>query len=163
MDDANHEVEAWLIGREGMAGIPVALGIETSPHRRLVQSEGSALRMRAADLRSAMNELPSLRPVLLRYANGILVQASQSGVCNASHSLSQRLARWLLMVQDRLDRADLPVTHETIAWMLGARRASIINGFNSLPKPKWVPRSVVSSASLTAKGSNASAAVATAL
>lgn len=131
-DGANHGVEAWLIGHEGMVGLPVVLGMETSPHRRMVQVEGSALRMTAADLRNAMDDLPSLRAVLLRYVNSILIQASQSSVCHASHSLLQRLARWLLMVEDRLGRADLPVTHSTIAKILGGRRASITEGIHLL-------------------------------
>lgn len=133
-DGVKHGVGVWLIGREGMVGISAVLGMEASPHRRIVQSEGSALRMRVTDLRSAMDDLPSLRPVLLRYVNGVLVQAGQSGVCNASHSLSQRLARWLLMVHDHLDCVDLPVTHAAIAKMLGARRASITEGIHILAK-----------------------------
>jgi CRP-like cAMP-binding protein len=124
-DDENNGVEAWLIGSEGAAGIPVVLGAESSPHRRMVQAEGSALRMRSADLRTAMDEVAALRAVLLRYVNGVLVQASQSGACNARHSVEQRLARWLLMAHDRLERRDLPLTHDIVAKMLGVRRATV--------------------------------------
>lgn len=131
-EGVSHGIGAWLIGHEGMVGVPVVLGREASPHRRMVQIEGSALRMPAADLRRAMDELPSLRTVLLHYVSNVLVQAGQSSVCNASHGLSQRLARWLLMVQDRLGRVDLPVTHDTIAKMLGTRRASVTEGLHLL-------------------------------
>ncbi len=124
-DAENHGVEAWLIGYEGMAGVPVVLGAETSPHRRMVQADGMALRMRASDLRQAMDEMPAFRGMLLLYVNSVLVQTSQSGACNAQHSIQQRLARWLLMAQDRLGRDDLPLTHDVIGKMLGTRRASV--------------------------------------
>ncbi len=123
--DRTHGVGAWLIGSEGIAGVPVILGAETSPHKRMVQVEGDALRMRTADLRQAMEEMPSLRGVLLRYVNSLLVQASQSSACHAQHRVQQRLACWLLMARDRLDRDDLPLTHEIIAHVLGTRRASV--------------------------------------
>ncbi len=77
--DEEHAIEAWIIGCEGIAGVPVVLGAETSPHRRMVQGEGLALRMRAMDLRLAMDELPALRAALLRYVNSVLVQVGQSG------------------------------------------------------------------------------------
>jgi CRP-like cAMP-binding protein len=137
-EGVTHGIGAWLIGHEGMVGLPVVLGRETSPHRRMVQIEGSALRLSAADLRRALDELPSLRTVLLHYVSNVLVQAGQSSVCNASHGLSQRLARWLLMVQDRLGRTDLPVTHDTIARMLGTRRASVTEGLHLLAETQAV-------------------------
>ncbi|MFC4173569.1 Crp/Fnr family transcriptional regulator [Microvirga sp. GCM10011540] len=133
-DGDNHGVEAWLIGCEGMAGITVILGAESSPHRRVVQAEGSALRLRTPDLLDAVNEMPALRGILLRYVHGILVQASQSGACNARHSLPQRLARWLLMAQDRLNRSDLPLTHDILSKMLGVRRASVTEAVHVLAR-----------------------------
>lgn len=75
-DEENHGVEAWLIGYEGVAGVSVILGADTSPHKRMVQAEGRALQMRAADLRECMDEMPSFRGVLLRYVHSVLVQVS---------------------------------------------------------------------------------------
>lgn len=125
-DDAEKQIaQAWLIGCEGMAGIPVVLGAESSPHKRVVQVEGRALRMRTADLRQCFVEVASFRDVLLRYVHAVMVQVSQSAACNSQHSIQQRLCRWLLMAQDRLGRDDVPITHEAIARLLGVRRASV--------------------------------------
>jgi CRP-like cAMP-binding protein len=119
-------VEVWLIGCEGMTGIPVLLGAdETPPHRRIVQVEGTALRMTSADLRRVIAEVPRVREILLRYAQVVLLQASQVGACNGHHTLQQRLARWLLMAQDRLLTDELALTHELLSRMLGVRRASV--------------------------------------
>lgn len=108
-------VEVWLVGCEGMTGLPVLLGAdEAPPHRRIVQVGGTALRMASADLRHAIDQIPRLREVLLRYAQVVLLQTSQVGACNSSHSLQQRLARWLLMAQDRLLTDDLALTHELL-------------------------------------------------
>lgn len=131
-DQAGASVEAWLIGREGLAGLPVVLGAPTSPHRRTVQAEGFAWRMSADDLRTAMDEMPALRAVLLRFVHGVLVQTAQSVACNARHVVHQRLARWLLMAQDRLAQDTLPLTHEVIAKMLGVRRASVTSALQPL-------------------------------
>lgn len=124
-DEENHGVEAWLIGHEGMAGVSVVLGAETSPHKRMVQTDGMALRMSAVYLRQAMDEMPAFRGVLLLYANSVLVQVSQSAACNSQHSVQQRLARWLLTAHDRLECDDLPLTHDTTSKMLGVRRSSV--------------------------------------
>src|SRR4051794_20931658 len=95
-------VEVWLIGREGMTGVPVVLGGDFAPpHRRVVQVGGSALRIASRDLQRLMGESGVLRKVLLRYAQAILLQASQIGACNAHHSLQERLARWLLIARAR--------------------------------------------------------------
>ncbi len=120
-----HGVEAWLIGCEGMAGVPVILGTETSPHQRTVQVEGMALRMKASDLRQTMGEIPAFRTILLRYVSSVLVQTSQSGACNVQHSAQTRLVRWLLMAHDRLESDALPLTHDVIAKMIGVRRATV--------------------------------------
>ena len=137
-DEENHGVEAWLIGYEGMVGIPVVLGMPSSPHRRMVQAEGSALRMKTPDLRQLMDDLPYFRSALLRYVGSVLVQAGQVGACNARHSLPERLARWLLMTRDRLDGNDLPLTHDVIAKMLGARRASVTEVVHTLVKSEAI-------------------------
>ena len=119
-------VEGWLIGSEGMTGIPVLLGdAQGPPHRRVVQVGGSALRMSARDLAAAVHELDGMRETLHRYVQFVLSQCSQWGACNAHHSLKQRTARWLLGACDALQSGRLPITHQLLARLLGVRRASV--------------------------------------
>lgn len=123
--DERKAAEVWLIGREGLSGIPLLLGGSVSPHRRVVQLGGSALRMRAADVHAAMNGLTAFRAVMLRYVQLALVQTSQTSACNSAHPIKQRLARWLLTAQDRIGRDVLPLTHDMLARLLSVRRATI--------------------------------------
>lgn len=118
-------VEVWLIGSEGLVGLPVLLDGFPSPHRRVVQVPGHALRIGAHDLAKAMQDSVSLRRVLLRYVQANLIQASQSGGCAARHTASQRLARWLLLAHDRTTDDQLPVTHSLLSGLMGVRRATV--------------------------------------
>lgn len=126
------DAEVWLVGCEGLVGTPALLGATRSNHRRVVQASGSALRMSSADLHRAMDEVPLFRDLLLRYVNTVLLQTSQSGACNAAHSVKQRLARWLLLADDRHSGLELPVTHNMLARILGIRRASVTECLNVL-------------------------------
>lgn len=123
--DERKAVEVWLIGREGLSGIPIVLGGSLSPHRRVVQLGGTALRMAAADVHAAMRDLPAFNGTMLRYVQLALVQTSQIGACNGAHTVRQRLARWLLTAQDRVGHDVLPLTHDMLARLLGVRRATI--------------------------------------
>lgn len=127
-------VEAWLVGREGLAGAPAVLGAAVSRHRRIVHLGGSALRMRREDLVDAMNESPTLRAHLLDYAHLVLLQASQVGACNARHHVTQRLARWLLMASDRCCENRLALTQDMLSRMLGVRRATVTQAVASLER-----------------------------
>lgn len=118
-------VEVWLIGRDGLVGVPLVLGESMSAHRRIVQLAGSALRIRADHLRAAVEHAGPLRDVLMQYTQTILIQASQLSGCNAHHSIQQRLARWLLLAQDRSQSDALPITHDMLSRMLGVRRATV--------------------------------------
>ena len=118
-------VEVGVIGPEGFAGTPLLLGAERSRRRTFVQVPGEALRMRSADFRELCLEHPEMRERLLRYTHSVLSQAEQIAACNRLHETEERLARWLLMVQDRLASDELPLTHEFLAMMLGTRRASV--------------------------------------
>jgi CRP-like cAMP-binding protein len=119
-------VEVWLIGSEGMTGIPVVLGDDDEPPlRRTVQVGGSALRIGRSDLRRAMERSPALRSVLLRYVEMVLLQTSQASACNATHDLKQRLSRWLLLARDALDDDTIHLTHQVLARLLGVRRPSV--------------------------------------
>jgi CRP-like cAMP-binding protein len=119
-------VEVWLIGVEGMTGIPVVLGdLSEPPLRRIVQVGGRALRIPSEVFRRAVEDSPSLRRTLLKYVQVVMLQTSQSGACNSHHSLKQRLARWLLLARDALEEDQLPLTHNVLARLLGVRRPSV--------------------------------------
>jgi CRP-like cAMP-binding protein len=119
-------VEVWLIGSEGMTGLPVLLGdTDDPPFRRVVQVGGSAYRISRADFQNVVENAPSLKAALLKYTQFVLLQTSQSAICEAHHSLKQRLCRWLLLAHDALDGEDIPLTHQMLSRLLGVRRASI--------------------------------------
>jgi CRP-like cAMP-binding protein len=118
-------VEVGSIGCEGMVGLPVLFGSESSVSRAIVQIAGAADRMDAAVLAREVTRHASLRRILNLYAQGFVTQISQSTACNRLHSAEQRLARWLLICRDRTGRDELAMTHETMALMLGVRRATV--------------------------------------
>src|SRR3954468_6385146 len=109
-----------------MAGVPVVLGIDDSPYGYMVQSEGEALRIPAQDIRTAMRHSPSLHAGFLRYAHALMVQTAQTAYANAGFTIEARLSRWVLMTDDRLERDELPLTHDFLSMMLGVRRLSPI-------------------------------------
>jgi CRP-like cAMP-binding protein len=117
--------EAAMIGRLGMVGIPVLLGTMRSPHRCLMQVSGEGLRIRAEDLRAAVDESAELRQRLFDFVHVLLVQNAQNVLCNARHELGDRLARWLLQAEERLDAPHIPITHVLLSTTLGVRRAGI--------------------------------------
>ena len=114
-----------LIGREGMVGIPIALGVRATPFEYFVQHAGDGLRMAAHHLEEVIDERPSLHRVLLRYAQALNVQTSGTAFANAEHTVETRLARWLLMCHDRVDGDDIAITHDFLSMMLGVRRAGV--------------------------------------
>lgn len=118
-------IEVSAVGREGLGGLSAVLGGEASAHQAAVQVGGRALRMRADDAREAFQTLPYFRGRVLGYARLTLTQISQTAVCNALHTVEERLARWLLMCGRRLERDALPVTHEFLSHMLGVRRSGV--------------------------------------
>ena len=118
-------VEVGVVGYEGMAGISAILGVDKSPHEALVQYPDGGRRMRVGALREEFKRAGALHDLLLRYTQGLLLQTSQVAACNRLHSISERLARWLLMSDDRCRCRDLPFTQEFLALMLGVRRAGV--------------------------------------
>src|SRR3954465_10579622 len=124
-DTSEGRIEVGLIGPEGMAGLPVVLGIDRSPHGYMVQAAGEALRITAPDLRAAIRQSQSLQAGFLRYAHALMVQTAQTAYANAGFSIEARLARWILMTDDRLDRDELPLTHDFLSMMLGVRRPGV--------------------------------------
>jgi CRP-like cAMP-binding protein len=127
-------VEVGTIGEEGVVGLPVFLGAGTSPGMAFCQVPGRAERLAVkVFLREAQRE-GALRRRLQLYTQGFMVQVSQSTVCNRLHSAEQRLARWLLVVADRVGRDVFPLTHEFMAQMLGVRRATVTETAGALQR-----------------------------
>jgi CRP-like cAMP-binding protein len=118
-------IEGWLVGREGFIGIPVILGEDSPSHRRVVQVGGTALRIRSETMLKAMDDMRPVRDLFLYYVQVVLMQTAQLSACNAAHGVQQRVARWLLMAQDRCGTDALPLTHDILARMLGIRRATV--------------------------------------
>ncbi|MER9558147.1 Crp/Fnr family transcriptional regulator [Mesorhizobium sp. M0323] len=117
--------EVGLIGHDGMTGIAVILGQDSSPNETYIQVASNGWTLPVGSLRSAIAESLSLRESLLRYAHAFLVQSSRTALVNGHSKIEERLARWLLMVQDRTDGNKIYLTHEFLATMLGARRPGV--------------------------------------
>ena len=118
-------VEIAMVGREGIIGTPLAVGLGREPYRAIMQIPGSGLRIRAEVLEKILPHAPDLQLVTNRYVLMRGLQVAQIAACNRLHEIEQRLARWLLMCQDRVDAKVLPVTHEFIAQMLGTGRPTV--------------------------------------
>jgi len=132
-DGASKVSEVGLIGREGMVGFPILLSQEAASYNQtMVQMPGSALRMSASALRDSLDTLPVLRRLLFQALEVSIAQLAQTAACNSQHSLSHRLARWLLMAHDRVDGDELALTQEFLATMLGVRRAGVTDAIGSL-------------------------------
>lgn len=127
-------VEAGLIGREGVTGIEVILAGDRSQHEVYMQVGGSGFRMRVEDAIKAMATSERFRQLLLRFASAFLMQVSETALANGSATIDARLSRWLLMAQDRLNNASLPLTHEFLALMLGVRRAGVTIAIQELAR-----------------------------
>ncbi len=118
-------VEIGLFGRDGLAGMALALGVDRIPHQIFMQVAGSGHCIGADALRQAIDASASLRNLFLRYVQTFLIQTAQTALANASAPAEERLARWLMMYHDRQDGDDLSVTHEFLSMMLGVRRPTV--------------------------------------
>jgi CRP-like cAMP-binding protein len=132
------QAEVAIVGREGMTGIAVSLGAERSPHETFMQLEGRGQCIDARFLREAMAESRSLADCLLRFAHVQGVQIAQTAVANARGKIEERLARWLLMANDRIEGESIRLTHEFLALMLGARRAGVTIALNNLEAQRLI-------------------------
>jgi CRP-like cAMP-binding protein len=118
-------VEVGLIGKEGFSGLPLIAGFRTSSNRTVVQAEATAFRVSADYLRAALRQHSELERGLQRYSQFSAMQVAQIATCNRIHEVDERLARWLLMTQDRVGSDSLPLTQDFMAQMLGTRRSSV--------------------------------------
>jgi CRP-like cAMP-binding protein len=118
-------VEVATIGHEGMVGLPLFLGANTSPHAAFCQIPGDSLRLGAEDLRSALRLDGVLHRTLNRFTQATMVQVAQNVVCNGAHATQQRAARWLLTTHDRVRRDQFLLTQNFLAQMLGVRRPTV--------------------------------------
>jgi len=117
--------EMGLVGNEGVLGVALFMGGDTTPNRAVVQGSGHALKLPATTMREEFSRGGEFQHLLLRYTQGLLTQISQTAVCNRLHSVEQRLCRWLLMTHDRTRSDDLQMTQEFISNMLGVRREGV--------------------------------------
>lgn len=130
--DKGSTTEVGIVGREGMIGLPIFLGVKESHVAAVVQGTGRAMRMNAADFQSECTRGGALNTVLRRFANSMMVQISQSAVCFRFHVIEQRLARWLLMTSDRMESNEFRVTQTFLSNMLGVRREAVNRAAKSL-------------------------------
>ncbi len=126
--------EIAVVGNEGVVGIALFMGGETTPRRAVVQSAGKGYRLRAADIKEEFARSGAVLHLLLRYTLALMTQMAQTAVCNRHHSLDQQLCRWLLLSLDRLTGNELAMTQELIANMLGVRREGVTEAALKLQK-----------------------------
>jgi len=117
--------EAGIVGNEGFTGTPAAVGLSRSPLEAVVQITGDGFRVKAGALQNTLEFAPHLQSMLSRYVVVRGMQVAQTAACNRLHDIEQRLARWLLMTQDRVDSGLLPITHDFLATMLGTDRPTV--------------------------------------
>ncbi len=129
-DGASAEIA--VVGKDGVVGIALFMGGESTPSRAVVQSAGEAYRMRSEIIKQEFIRGGDLQHLLLRYTQALITQMAQTAVCNRHHSIDQQLCRWLLMSLDRLEGDDLSMTQELIANMLGVRREGVTEAAGKL-------------------------------
>ncbi len=127
-------VEAGVVGNEGITGMASTVGLRRSPLREVVQISGDGFRVTTSAFQNTLRSTPELRTALSRYAVLQGLQVAQTAACNRLHEIEQRLARWLLMVQDRIDEGLLMITHDFLATMLGTDRPSVTVAAGTLQK-----------------------------
>lgn len=130
--------EISVVGNEGMIGIAVFMGGESTPSRAIVQSAGHAYRLPQQRLKDEFNHSSEMRTLMLRYTQALITQMAQTAVCNRHHSIDQQLCRWLLLSLDRLPSNQLTMTQELIANMLGVRREGVTEAAGKLQKLKVI-------------------------
>jgi CRP-like cAMP-binding protein len=131
-------IEVGTIGKEGMTGACVLLGAKSVPYQHFVQIAGFGYSMKAETLKSEAAHNGEFRDLIFRSHSAFQTQAMQAAACNGLHSISQRCCRWILMSQDRIASDTVPLTHEFLGIMLGARRASVTDVLRPLQDRGWI-------------------------
>jgi CRP-like cAMP-binding protein len=131
-------VEAGLLGCDGAAGLSAVLGLDRSLLREVVQIAGEGFRLRVSSLAEILPSTPGLQTIFSRYAAGLAMQIAQTAACNRLHNIEQRLARWLLIAQDRVNSETVPITHEFLAIMLGTDRPTVTLAAGILQRKKII-------------------------
>jgi CRP-like cAMP-binding protein len=139
-DGDKRPIEVGLIGREGMTGLAVVLGSDRNSNETFMQAGGHGHCVRVGALRQAIDNSVTLHRSMLRYAHAFLEQATRTAVANGRSKVEERLARWLLMADDRIDSDELPLTHEFLAMMLGVRRPGVTVAVQQLEKAGVIAR-----------------------
>ena len=132
--ESGASAEISVVGNEGLIGVSLFMGGESTPSRAVVQSAGSAFRLRGQRLKDEFNRHTEMMVLMLRYTQALITQMSQTAVCNRHHSVDQQLCRWLLLSMDRLPSNRLTMTQELIANMLGVRREGVTEAAGKLQK-----------------------------
>ena len=136
--EGHRALEVGLVGREGMVGSRLALGITLSSVRALVQGTGMAVRIKSARFLQEFRRSPALQRALLYFTDALMMQVTQTAACNRFHVVEARLARWLLMTRERLLSGEFHLTHEFLADMLGVRRVGVTSAASSLQRRKLI-------------------------
>ncbi len=132
--ESGASAEIAVVGNEGILGISLFMGGETTPSRAVVQSAGYGYRLSAKQLKDEFNRAGHMMRLLLRYTQALITQMAQTAVCNRHHAVEQQLCRWLLLSLDRLDANELNMTQELIANMLGVRREGVTEAAGKLQR-----------------------------
>ncbi len=130
--------EIGVVGNDGLLGVSLFMGGDTTTNRAVVQSAGIGFKMKAKDVKAEFALSRMFQNVLLRYTQAFLTQISQTAVCNRLHTVEQQLCRWLLLSHDRLDSDELVMTHDLISNMLGVRREGVTLAAQKLAKKKLI-------------------------
>jgi CRP-like cAMP-binding protein len=136
--EGHQALEVGLVGREGMVGSRLALGITASSIRALVQGTGTAVRMTSARFLQEFRRSPELQRALFHFTDALMLQVTQTAACNRFHVVEARLARWLLMTRERLPSGEFHLTHEFLADMLGVRRVGVTSAAGALQRRKLI-------------------------
>jgi CRP-like cAMP-binding protein len=138
VDSEDHRIEVGVIGYEGITGVPLIMGDDRAQHSTYMQIPGSGHRIAADRLCAAIAESETLRALMLKSAQGFMIQTAQTALANGRARLEERLARWLLMAHDRMTTNAVPLTHEFLAVMLGVRRAGVTVAVHSFEQRGFI-------------------------
>jgi CRP-like cAMP-binding protein len=138
--NGDHPIEIGIVGREGMTGLSLLFGDETPNHDTYIQAAGKGICLDAHVVRRCLDDSPTFRKLLLRYAGRFQRQTAETAIANGRSKIEERLARWLLMADDRIDGGELPLTHEFLAMMLGVRRPGVTVAVQALEKKGIIAR-----------------------